>query len=113
MITEESFQSALDRDPYNLPLRGVLADWLEDHGDGRAAGYRWMFANGKCPVCWGAAWYWSAEAKGAEPMLAFSFLPVKIWDRLMGGASFSEGTRTYPNRLMAEIDLIVALWRMR
>ena len=46
---ESAFHAALDADPDNHAIRGVFADWLEERGDRRAHGYRWMFANGKRP----------------------------------------------------------------
>lgn len=40
--TEEQFQQMLDANPDDHQTRGVLADFLEDKGDPRAAGYRAM-----------------------------------------------------------------------
>lgn len=42
MGTEDEFQAALDADPSNHFLREVFADWLEEQGDARAAGYRML-----------------------------------------------------------------------
>lgn len=40
MTTEDDFQKQLDADPTDWMTRGVLADWLDEHDDPRAAGYR-------------------------------------------------------------------------
>jgi uncharacterized protein (TIGR02996 family) len=40
MTTEEDFQRALDANPEDHNTRLVFADWLEERGDPRAAGYR-------------------------------------------------------------------------
>lgn len=42
MTTEDDFQTALDTNPEDWQTRLVFADWLDDHGDPRAAGYRVM-----------------------------------------------------------------------
>lgn len=52
MTDESAFQSAFDADPTNSALRLVFADWLEERGDWRAAGYRWMGENRKWPYDW-------------------------------------------------------------
>jgi uncharacterized protein (TIGR02996 family) len=51
-MTEEDFQRALDCELENSALRGAFADWLEEQGDWRAAGYRWMSMNRKWPYDW-------------------------------------------------------------
>ena len=40
MTTEDDFQAALDAAPDDAHLRLVFADWLDEQGDERAAGYR-------------------------------------------------------------------------
>lgn len=40
MTTEDDFQTALDANPTDWQTRLVFADWLQDRGDPRAAGYR-------------------------------------------------------------------------
>jgi uncharacterized protein (TIGR02996 family) len=52
MLAEDDFQAALDADITNSALRLVLADWLEEQGDERALGYRWLGQNGKWPFDW-------------------------------------------------------------
>jgi uncharacterized protein (TIGR02996 family) len=52
MVTEDAFQTALDAEPDNFSMRLVFADWLEEAGDWRAEGYRWMGELGKFPYDW-------------------------------------------------------------
>ena len=40
MNCEQDFQKALDANPTDATLRLVFADWLEEHDDPRAEGYR-------------------------------------------------------------------------
>lgn len=40
MTTEDDFQEALDENPEDWQTRLVFADWLQDHNDPRAEGYR-------------------------------------------------------------------------
>jgi uncharacterized protein (TIGR02996 family) len=40
MTSEDDFQRALDADPDDHHTRLVFADWLQDHDDPRAEGYR-------------------------------------------------------------------------
>lgn len=49
MTDESAFQAGLDEKPDNHDLRLVFADWLEDQGDPRAPGYRWMGLRQKHP----------------------------------------------------------------
>jgi uncharacterized protein (TIGR02996 family) len=46
---EAAFQAFLDEQPDNHFAREVFADWLEDRGDPRAAGYRAMGVNQCAP----------------------------------------------------------------
>jgi uncharacterized protein (TIGR02996 family) len=49
MTTEDDFQDTLDADPSADQLRLVFADWLQDHGDPRAEGYRALGRRSKRP----------------------------------------------------------------
>lgn len=40
MSDEDAFHARLDADPKDTPGRLVFADWLDERGDPRAAGYR-------------------------------------------------------------------------
>jgi uncharacterized protein (TIGR02996 family) len=48
-MNELVFQKALDAEPQVWSNYLMLADWLEEQGDPRAAGYRWMGENEKHP----------------------------------------------------------------
>jgi len=57
--TEADFQNALDAQPDYWQLRLVFADWLDEQGDPRAAGYRALGTLRLCPyfersdpLCW-------------------------------------------------------------
>src|SRR5262249_55205850 len=52
MVFDDDFQTALDADITNSALRLVFADWLEEQGDERAVGYRWVGENGQWPYDW-------------------------------------------------------------
>jgi len=58
MVNEDDFLAALDEDPSNSTLRLVFADWLEEMGDWRAVGYRWMGQAGKWPYDWSTHKLW-------------------------------------------------------
>jgi uncharacterized protein (TIGR02996 family) len=55
MVDEAVFRTALDAEPLNAALRLVYSDWLEERGDARALGYRWMGEFGKWPYDWSAS----------------------------------------------------------
>lgn len=42
MTDESTFRKAIDEEPDNFALYLIFADWLEEQGDWRAPGYRWM-----------------------------------------------------------------------
>lgn len=79
MTDETQFRLALDAEPNNAGLRLVFADWLEDRGDDRALGYRWMGENGKTAFDWSTStqsngertfdWYFAdGQAQWTVPM---------------------------------------------
>lgn len=93
MTTEDDFQRTLDANPNDWQTRLVFADWLEEHGDPRAEGYRAIAAHadvrffpqskfGGWRVC--GAYRWSEnfecatrrEAENAAA-LAFAQLPTE------------------------------------
>lgn len=67
MNDEAAFQDYLDAHPDDWHARMVFADWLDDRGDARAAGYREM---GRCklwafcpdPIHYPSWCYWASEA---------------------------------------------------
>ena len=100
MTDESAFQSALDELAVLLwpvpavshhsaeqmahfaGICAVFADWLEDHGDGRAVGYRWLSRHGKLPRRGINTWDWWRFGDRAE--CTAEDLPSAIWDRLPG-----------------------------
>lgn len=50
MTTEDDFQRLLDENPADWETRLVFADWLQDRGDPRAAGYRATAARQRRPL---------------------------------------------------------------
>jgi uncharacterized protein (TIGR02996 family) len=42
MTTEDDFQAMLDANPEDWQTRLIFADWLDERGDPRAEGYRWL-----------------------------------------------------------------------
>ena len=91
MIDEAVFQAALADDPTSSGTRLVFADWLEEQGDPRAAGYRWMGENGKWPYDWPKAsgsvrndtydWY-RTDGGAIWPVPEYCCVPEWLWDRL-------------------------------
>jgi uncharacterized protein (TIGR02996 family) len=95
VTTEDDFQKKLDENPDDWQTRLVLADFLEEHGDERAAGYRAMVATGRMPFrdrpCWiGSPTMYAPEAL---PYDWFNLLKVKgkwgncapLWGSRAGG----------------------------
>lgn len=62
MTTEDDFQAALDLNPNDWQTRLVFADWLQDHDDPRAEGYRILGTRRWCPEDWmpnnPSSWTW-------------------------------------------------------
>jgi uncharacterized protein (TIGR02996 family) len=62
VTTEDDFQRNLDDNPENWTLRTVFADWLQDHGDTRAEGYRAIARQKRLPLRMEShgrdAWWW-------------------------------------------------------
>ncbi len=71
---EEGFQAALDANPADHVTRLVLADWLQERGDPRAAGYRALGLNQKWPYRFfysddGSVW-WAFHAGQGRRLVA-------------------------------------------
>jgi uncharacterized protein (TIGR02996 family) len=87
-VTEEVFQAALDADPDDHATRAVFADFLEERGDERAAGMRWLAENKRRPQNWRDGrsddWMWSLS--GGSPREACAKLEDRpdIFAALMG-----------------------------
>lgn len=61
MSTEDDFQRLLDANPDDHHTRLVFADWLDDRGDPRAAGYRALGVADRGPRRSASGWYWYAR----------------------------------------------------
>jgi hypothetical protein len=126
MTDESAFQSALDELAALLwPAHGqsriepdlldqlvgacaVFADWLEEQGDWRAVGYRWLSRNRKLPRPTGEYFTWWRF--GDNSNCAPEDLPARVWDRLPGNPySMSASCREYPTRRDAEWALCKAI----
>lgn len=68
MTTEDDFNRALDRDPSDWQTRLVFADWLDEHGDRRARGYRALGALRLWPITYGyGRWVWVSGYVNHKP----------------------------------------------
>jgi hypothetical protein len=124
MIDESAFQNALDdlaglqrpsttvADPSDDLLArysgtcAVFADWLEEQGDWRAAGYRWLSLHAKLPRRANSNWGWWRF--GDRGVSAPEDLPSKVWDRMPGSRSH-QLLKEYPSRCDAESALCKAI----
>lgn len=63
MTTEDDFQAALEAEPRDWHLRLVFADWLDEHNDPRAEGFRAMGVRRVAPTFWtkSGPWVWLNE----------------------------------------------------
>jgi len=98
MTDESAFQDSLDELAIQLrpsralpPSRAelldryfgtcaVFADWLEEQGDWRAAGYRWISQYRKVPRCAVSTWEWWRF--GESGSATTEDLPTAVWNRL-------------------------------
>src|SRR5207249_3434931 len=85
----------------------VFADWLEEQGDWRAGGYRWISQNRKMPRQGFMTWDWW---RFGDTWRTAEHLPPDLWDRLPG-RPITPQTRykAYPSRRDAESALCKAL----
>ncbi len=85
MVDEETMQRSIDAEwppPEEEAPRLIFADWLEEQGDWRAEGYRWMGYNHKYPKDYrlrkGIVWGWN----DLLPESNHSQLPDEVFSRL-------------------------------
>ena len=89
-------------------LRLVYSDWLEEHGDRRAALHRWLAEKAKLPRDSGNSWDWWCY--GDHPEAKPEDLPRRIWDQLPGQPRKDIGyCKVYGTRKAAERALFKAL----
>jgi uncharacterized protein (TIGR02996 family) len=108
VTTEEDFQNQLDLVPDDWQTRLVFADWLQDHDDPRADGYRALAVNryrpGDIVVPY---FYWTTRAQNVKFVESkWCILPRDWFDALVTGDTTSSGPRwrDYPTRRAAEDD---------
>lgn len=122
MTSEDAFQAILDERPDDSQLRLVFADWLQDHADPRADGYRalgelaiWPITSHvgqQHPFAWFAAASQHPLAHNALPdswFLAVSELPAvtsidDLWPR-----TGSDAHARCPSRRQLE-DTVARAW---
>jgi uncharacterized protein (TIGR02996 family) len=116
MTTEEDFQNALDAEPDNHHLRLVFADWLEERGDIRAAGYRALAINQKnganstglnpTDFKWASdlQTYWRCAGRSGYSGEAYERLPGDWFSLLKKTDSEDPWSGWYSNRKEAEDD---------
>jgi uncharacterized protein (TIGR02996 family) len=78
---ERFFRDALTRYVTDDAARLLFADWLDDRGDWRAAGYHWMAEHGKQPSMAKPTWDWWHEISENRREIV---LPAAIWYALPG-----------------------------
>ena len=85
-----AFRKRLWEEPDDFDTRAVMADWLEERGDWRALGQRWMASKGRLPKPAGddsdLRFTWSMiqnDMPGDIKLVQRSRLPVLIWRRLV------------------------------
>ena len=86
----------------------VFADWLEEQGDWRSVGYRWLSDHRKLPRRSGRSYDWWGFGDHFEP--APENLPANVWDRLPGRPdSPTSRCKAYDTRRDAEWALCKAI----
>jgi hypothetical protein len=120
-----ALQAALDANPADWPLRGVLADRLEELGDEiAAAGQRWQAKFEKHPLFdrhqelyphWlegGGGWLWFMNPYGER---YHANLGPLVCNFLLGSTALyrNEAGWQYPDRQAAEADLAQSIHALR
>jgi uncharacterized protein (TIGR02996 family) len=86
MTTEDDFHRQLDEKPDNWQLRMIFADWLQDHGDPRAAGYRAIAVQERRPLQGRHkekdTWWWHAIRSSGGDEAFFNVIPADWFDLL-------------------------------
>ena len=99
MSDEDAFNAYLDAHPDDGHARTVFADWLDDRGDPRAAGYRRLGELGRCPYERGSGdWLWFMESPHDSPWRREDD-PSVLYDQWHDEV---ESWKSYPSRRAAE-----------
>lgn len=111
MTDERAFQAGLDDNPADHELRLVFADWLEERGDWRAAGYRFMGEHRKYPQ------YFIHPAHGQPPDWNWRLHPAsdanavvdELFELIEGYRRSTEIWKEFATRIEAEEALCRAV----
>lgn len=106
MSDEATLRTFLDLEPGDLAARQLLADWLAERGDARAAGFRWMARFSKWPFWLPSSRKWS----WTDPSNSFPYhnhLPTVLYAALR--APVESSWKKYATMLEAEEDLCLCL----
>ncbi len=108
MTDEDAFQAHLDANPEDHVTRLVFADWLQDHGDPRAEGYRALGALRRSPVRSGQHWFLGDnDAHFNSPEVKARYNPCLLpceWLKGIAGGESGPGAR--PMRVEWARDLV-------
>ena len=126
MVDEESFRHSIDAalgkiwpelggGPRHTPelqaeiagLYAVFADWLEEQGDDRAIGYRWMAGHRKYPRRGNESWDWWGFHGGVDSQP--EDLTSQLWRHLPGNQLGEAPVKDYPTPESAERALCKAI----
>lgn len=107
MTTEDDFQAAIDAHPEDWQTRLVFADWLDEHGDPRAAGYRALARGGFRPIAYAPYCAWWREGIGQKRR--HDDLP-NDWFTLL--ATASENFKKYRTRREADDSAALAFAKL-
>jgi uncharacterized protein (TIGR02996 family) len=91
--TEPDFWAAIQADPNDALPKLVFADWLDERGDVRGEGLRWLAEHGKRPACDTTgkrpSWDWWSRPPAepdyyADSVVDAYVLPGNLFRRLKG-----------------------------
>src|SRR5947208_1432935 len=108
---ERFFRAAVAADVGDSAARWLLAEWLEERGDERAAGYRWMGRQRKFPCRTSRTWDWwniRWQRKVMSTLLLPAMIDRAVFARLTGYLGHGPDFREYGSRRAAEEALCLA-----
>jgi uncharacterized protein (TIGR02996 family) len=113
MTTEDDFQRALDQHPHDWQTRLVFADWLQEHNDPRADGYRALGELRRVPTYTPGCWWWADPnvVDDAAGIRESERLPQAWLYAIVGADGKTSSTRRFvgfPSRREAEDAAAVA-----
>lgn len=100
-----------DRDNSDSDARLLFAEYLDERGDDRAAGYRWMGERAKWPYCddyYDMPYGWHNAGPGTTPHCGLTWEILEAMDSVIVG-----GLMEFPTRRAAEEALCRAVTEMR